>query len=557
MFEYRDALWNKKVFRFQRLLTAVLIVLELFRTLYVGLTDANALSVHIELLVVLLVVDIVVAFSTAMLSNLKNIKQIVLGCIFSITGVCSVAICAFTYMDNPLYQSLYILPILFTFGYAEDMYAYYTNMLVLSLIGVNTVIWSFTDDVTTMDNLVRVFLCLLIVEIPMFIFRAFRELNTKGQKYLEVQKNKELASIRERELDEHRELKEKLLHDLFVTITTMVDFNDTYTSGHSMRVGIYSKMIAERLNLSRSFCEEIFYAGLVHDVGKVAIDDKIINKKGKLTEEEYEILKTHTEYGYRILGLLEKYGCYADGALYHHERVDGTGYPRGVTDIPLVGKIISVADAYDAMTSHRSYRKALTQDIVKNELLKGKGTQFDSRVVDIMIQIIDEDIDFTLKQKDFDIDNIHHFYTTVDKDFSSEPVESSNVDETISALKSIEEELITTEVLNEVVVEELVSKETEVGDTPDTTTEMTTDVIKSEGAISKDTIDTVSNEGSVVNDTMTKMVELEEKATVEAKVIEPQVNIPRIRHTTPTKKRKKLTMQKTKQYSKRKYGKRN
>ncbi len=184
------------------------------------------------------------------------------------------------------------------------------------------------------------------------------------------------------------------------TIADAIDAKDAYTKGHSGRVADYSKEIAKRFGYSLERQEEIYMMGLLHDVGKIGVPDAVINKPGRLTDEEYEIIKTHPTRGARILQNIEEMPKLATGAHWHHERYDGTGYPDGLSgeNIPEEARIIAVADAYDAMTSNRSYRGVIPQNVVKEELMKGSGTQFDPRFASIMLDIIAEDTDYTLHE---------------------------------------------------------------------------------------------------------------------------------------------------------------
>lgn len=214
------------------------------------------------------------------------------------------------------------------------------------------------------------------------------------------------------ELRQKQETIEELFTQTVTALSEAVDAKDRYTSGHSKRVAEYSRIIAERMGRSKEEQDEIYRAGLLHDVGKIRIPVEIINKAGKLTDEEYNIIKIHPVTGYHILRGISGSSLIAMAAKYHHERYDGKGYPNGLAGdkIPEAARILGVADSYDAMTSNRSYRKALPQDVVRAEIEKGKGTQFDPVVADIMLQMIDEDKDYRMQQAD----NMHRRILTVD-----------------------------------------------------------------------------------------------------------------------------------------------
>ena len=150
---------------------------------------------------------------------------------------------------------------------------------------------------------------------------------------------------------------------------------------------------------------DIYIMGLLHDVGKIGVPDSIINKPDKLTEEEYNEIKKHPVIGSQILKNINEMPKLSVGARWHHERYDGPGYPDGLTgeEIPEEARIIAVADSYDAMSSNRSYRNIISQDKIREEIASGSGTQFDPRFAEIMLKMIDEDTDFTMREGGRDI----------------------------------------------------------------------------------------------------------------------------------------------------------
>ncbi len=195
------------------------------------------------------------------------------------------------------------------------------------------------------------------------------------------------------------ELESLSLH-VVQTLAKTIDAKDAYTNGHSERVAEYSREIAKRYGYDEARQEEIYMIGLLHDVGKIGVPDTVINKPGRLTDEEFGMIKKHPMKGAEILATVSEMPKLVTGARWHHERFDGTGYPDGLKgeDIPEEARIIAVADAYDAMTSHRSYRDIIPQDHVKSEIEKGMGTQFDERFAKIMLDMIAEDTEYTMHE---------------------------------------------------------------------------------------------------------------------------------------------------------------
>ena len=176
-------------------------------------------------------------------------------------------------------------------------------------------------------------------------------------------------------------------------LADLIDARDAYTFGHSMRVADYAERVARRFGMQETQIELVREAARLHDVGKIATDDHILQKPGPLTREEMSDMQDHSEHGYDFLKQLPEFWEGAQLVRLHHERFDGSGYPRGIggSDLPQEASIIAVADAWDAMTSDRPYRRALTPGRAEAELLRLSGTQWDPEVVHAFIAMIEED----------------------------------------------------------------------------------------------------------------------------------------------------------------------
>ena len=204
---------------------------------------------------------------------------------------------------------------------------------------------------------------------------------------------------------EHLEEEQQRIYQLFdQTVTAFVgaiDAKDPYSKGHSARVANYASILAEKAGKTRKECREIYYAAMLHEVGKIGIPDSIVSKDHALTDEEYTELKRYPEIGSEILSNITEFPFLKVGALYHHEWYDGTGYPEGLVgeEIPEMARIIAVADAYDTMTSQRSYRDPLSQLKVREELVKGMDTQFDPKYAKLMLELIDNDSEYIMQER--------------------------------------------------------------------------------------------------------------------------------------------------------------
>lgn len=206
---------------------------------------------------------------------------------------------------------------------------------------------------------------------------------------------KDLKSEVERQTAKAEERRKKMEEMSFQTVQALagaIDAKDRYTKGHSSRVSEYAVMLARKAGWSDKDLDDLKYAGLLHDVGKIGVPDVVLNKPGRLSDMEFNVIKSHTVIGGDILKNITNVAYALEVARHHHERYDGKGYPDGLKgeDIPVMARITCIADSYDAMNSKRIYRNALPKDVIRQELIKGRGTQFDPEYLDIFLEMFDK-----------------------------------------------------------------------------------------------------------------------------------------------------------------------
>lgn len=299
------------------------------------------------------------------------------------------------YQRGPWFVLCYLIPILALLLQMSVIIQYYENLnrgIRLSLI-------LFTS-VPLIASVVQFFvygisftnISIVGVAVLLYVF-AINDMNQT----VERAKNMEIQILK----DEQKNM-QQVFEQTAEALASAIDAKDPYTHGHSMRVAEYSKKIAAMSGKSEKECDEVYYAALLHDVGKIGVPDEIITKEGKLTAEEFAKIKEHPVIGKRILSSIQKLPYLSIGANSHHERYDGRGYPEGLKgkDIPEIARIIAVADAYDAMTSKRSYRDPLPQQKVREELVKGMETQFDPEFAKKMLHLIDLDEEYEMKERE-------------------------------------------------------------------------------------------------------------------------------------------------------------
>lgn len=232
---------------------------------------------------------------------------------------------------------------------------------------------------TFMNRYPVLYLCLLIVSLAIMITRK------KQQRQINYHRDDLEKAVR----DERNNVK-GITFQTIAVITGIVDAKDQYTDQHSVRVAQYSSMIAEELGWDREEVDGVYYAALLHDIGKVGIRDDILNKSGSLDAEEFQAMKAHTTIGAKILSELTFLKGASEGALYHHEKYDGSGYPFGLKgeDIPMMARIICLADSFDAMNTKRSYKEKYDENYILDEIRGGRGKHFDPDVTDAFLRCV-------------------------------------------------------------------------------------------------------------------------------------------------------------------------
>ncbi len=202
----------------------------------------------------------------------------------------------------------------------------------------------------------------------------------------------ELTKTLETKVKEKTAENDQLSFEIIATIASIIEAKDSYTKGHSARVAEYSALLAKELGWKEEDIQNLKYIALLHDIGKIGIPDHVLNKPGKLTEMEFNIIKSHTTIGGDILKDIKTIRYVDSGARFHHERFDGSGYPTNLsgTVIPAVARIICITDAYDAMNSKRVYRDVMSPEAIREELIQGRGKQFDPEYLDVFLKLLDE-----------------------------------------------------------------------------------------------------------------------------------------------------------------------
>ena len=261
-------------------------------------------------------------------------------------------------------------------GYVSDKYSFFSIFLAMGTVIAESVLVYF-----------RVSISGIFIGFGMIVLLCTNLMKT-------IRNIQKMERLRQRaELNERRKQMETMSLQMMQTLSTTIEAKDEYTRGHSHRVAEYAALIAKDLGWDKKETRNLKNAAHLHDIGKSGIPDNILNKPTRLTEEEFQVIKEHTVIGAEILKNITLIDHVGEVARSHHERYDGMGYPDGLKgeEIPLYARVIAVADSYDAMNSRRIYRNPLGAEAIYNEISRNRGSQFDPKIADVFLKMLDED----------------------------------------------------------------------------------------------------------------------------------------------------------------------
>lgn len=381
--------WDNVVITAQLIIASVVCVIEILNNtlLYVTRSQGYTPDTIVSKLIRYLFITSLINFGMLILSIIAekkveddNKKRYLL--MFLTTLICTDV--AFSHYQFAVTLAIFVIPVVISILYEDGNLTTFTT--VISTAGSIVAIIARASDAEYNKDIGPEAVIALALPISVMVFaklitRTLRE-RRDALKEAVIRAEKSNAAA------EKMALSFKMLETLAGTI----DAKDKYTNGHSMRVAIYATRLAEKLGWDQERIERLRYEALLHDIGKIGVPDAILNKPARLTDVEFDLIKSHTVVGADILKNMVAVPNAAEVARYHHERYDGKGYPSNISgsEIPVNARIVCIADSFDAMSSDRIYRKALKREVIREELINGRGTQFDPELLDAFLELYDE-----------------------------------------------------------------------------------------------------------------------------------------------------------------------
>lgn len=406
--------WHREIYIIQLIIAGFVFVIEVVDNalLYVTRSQGYGPDTIVEKLIRYLLITTVINFGLILIGRIVVARSKDLELKKFVLILCTTIICtnvSFTHYQFASTLVAFVVPILVSILY-EDISLTFTAM-VLSLFGQTVAVVAraldpgYNKDIGPEALIVYSFTIAVycISKIILKTLIARREELAKA--FVDVERAN--ASV------EMAKYSFKMLE----TLARAIDAKDKYTNGHSQRVAAYSTKLAEALGWSEDEIEKLKYEALLHDIGKIWVPDSVLNKPNRLTDDEFNVIKSHTLVGADILKDMIAVPNAYSVAKHHHERYDGKGYPRSIKgeDIPVNARIVCIADSYDAMNSDRIYRKALPADVIRQELINGRGTQFDPEYLDVFLKLFDEHkLNINVKELTFETQDTQKEYVLED-----------------------------------------------------------------------------------------------------------------------------------------------
>ena len=389
VYEVEYERWGRVVVKAQLIIALVVFVIELINNalLYVTRSQGYGPDTIVEKLIRYLLITTIFNFSLVILSILveKFVKDATtrrfLLMLFMVLLCSNVAVSHYQFAVT---LACFVIPIVVSILFEENMLSIFTLFTSMLALFVAVLTRAADSDYNKDIGPEAAIAFGLLISVHIFA----RMLTNTLKQRREATKAAVIASEKANASAEKMMLSMKMLETLAGTL----DAKDTYTNGHSMRVAYFSTRLAEALGWDDEAVSELRYEALLHDIGKIGVPDAILNKPSRLSNMEFDLIKSHTIVGSDILKNMIAVPGASAVAKHHHERYDGKGYPDKLSgeDIPLNARIVCIADSYDAMSSDRIYRKALSPDIIREELVKGRGTQFDPVLLDEFLKLVDD-----------------------------------------------------------------------------------------------------------------------------------------------------------------------
>ena len=389
-YEVEYGKWSRIIIKVQLIIAVIVFAIEILNNvlLYVTRSQGYGPDTIVEKLIRYLLITSIFNFGMVILSKIaenrvedEEAKRYFLMLFLTLTC----ADVAYSHYQFSVTFAIFTIPIIISILYEDSKLSIFT--LIISLFGELVAVMARASDEGYSRDIGPEAAIAFALLICVFVFA--RMISSTLRKRRDAVKEAVIKAEKANASAEKMILSMKMLETLAGTL----DAKDKYTNGHSMRVAFYSTRLAEALGWSKEQISMLRYEALLHDIGKIGVPDAILNKPAKLSEMEFGLIKSHTIVGSDILKNMIAVPGACEVARYHHERFDGKGYPSGLsgTDIPLNARIVCIADAYDAMSSDRIYRKALSREKIRQELMDGSGTQFDPELLNKFVEIMDAD----------------------------------------------------------------------------------------------------------------------------------------------------------------------